>query len=85
MDPLTFCREMMSEYEEQWAEAPGHQERHPLRIKMQGLEAIIERLEQGEDFERLLQEGCNGDDAFRYLLCEDLRSRWEQQRQTPNR
>ncbi len=80
MDPLEFCRQIMGEYEEQWTEAHGHQERHPLRVKMDLLEGLMDRLHAGEDFQLVLLEGCRGDDPLLFLLCEELRPRWETQR-----
>jgi hypothetical protein len=76
MDPLHFCKQMMAEYEEQWTEAHGHQERHPLKVKMEALGTVMERVRNGENLEQLIQGGCSGDDPLFYLLCADLRSRW---------
>ncbi|MBI4493797.1 MAG: hypothetical protein HY690_13480 [Chloroflexi bacterium] len=78
MDPLDFCRQVMADYEEQWTEARGHQERHPLRAKMHALEALMDRLRGGEGFERLLQQARASDDPALYLLCEELCARWGQ-------
>lgn len=79
-DALAFCRQVMAEYEEQWTEAHGHQERHPLKAKMRALEQVMERVQRGEDLEHLIQQGCNGDDPLLYLLCAELRPRWERAR-----
>ena len=60
--------------------AHGHQERHPLRVKMSQLEDVMARVRGGEDLDRVLSDGCQGDNALSYLLCEDLRPRWEKAR-----
>lgn len=85
MEPLEFCRQMMSEYEEQWTEARGHQERHPLRAKMAQLETLMDRLRRGEQLESLLQAGTSGDDPMLFLLCEDLRQKWEREKEKEKR
>ena len=41
MTPTEFCQQAMLEYERQWTAAAGHQERHPLRVKMQALESLM--------------------------------------------
>lgn len=80
MDPLAFCRQVMAEYEEQWTEAHGHQERHPLRAKKHALQEAMDLVQNGEDLDRIIQQGCTGDDPMLFLLCEDLRPRWEKTR-----
>lgn len=83
MTPEAFCQLAMAEYERQWAAAAGHQERHPLRVKMELLRQLMEEAHGTEDFERLLREGCNAEDPFRSLLCSELLAWWQRFRQQP--
>jgi hypothetical protein len=78
MDVQEFCRMGMADYERQWSEARGHQERHPLREKMRALSEMSGQATQPEDFRALLAAGCGGDDPIRALVCEDLLARWDQ-------
>lgn len=80
MTPEAFCQLAMADYERQWAAAAGHQERHPLRVKMNLLRQITEQARDPDEFGRLLAEGCGADDPFRVLLCLDLSARWERLR-----
>jgi hypothetical protein len=77
MTPIEFCRHAMLEYERLWAAAPGHQERHPLRVKMQALESLMAEAGDAAQFTRLLVEGCASDDPFRALVCNELLPQWE--------
>jgi len=83
MTPTEFCRHAMLEYERLWAAAPGHQERHPLRVKMQALESLMAEAGDAAQFTRLLADGCSSDDPFRQLLCNELLPRWEKAFQSP--
>jgi hypothetical protein len=74
--PMELCRAMMHDYEQQWACAQGHARRHPLRIKMQQLETLMQRAPSQEEFERILAEAASGDDWELSLLCGDLEPRW---------
>jgi hypothetical protein len=76
VSPEEFCRAMMHDYERQWTLAQGHAQRHPLRIKMDQLEALMQHKMGQEDFERILIEGASGDDWELGLLCADLEPRW---------
>jgi hypothetical protein len=80
MTPEEFCQLAMADYERQWAAAAGHQERHPLRVKMELLRQITAQARDPDEFGRLLAEGCTSDDPFRVLLCADLSGRWERLR-----
>lgn len=77
MDVQQFCRLAMADYERQWSEARGHQERHPIREKMRALAEITSEAANPEQFRTLLRAGCAGDDPIRALLCEDLAARWD--------
>jgi hypothetical protein len=77
MDPRAFCLMAMADYERQWSEARGHQERHPIREKMRVLSELVEQARDGDEFRQLLREGCGGADAIRALLCEELSGRWD--------
>ena len=68
----------MLDYERQWTEASGHQARHPLRVKMQALEALMSEAGDPLSFTRLLIEGRTCGDPFRELLCDELLPRWQQ-------
>jgi len=80
MTPEEFCQLAMADYERHWAAAAGHQERHPLRVKMELLRRITEQARDPDEFGRLLAEGCASDDPIRVLLCNDLSARWERLR-----
>ena len=77
MDPRAFCQMAMADYERQWSEARGHQERHPIREKMRMLSQLVGQADTPEQFRDLLREGCGGDDPIRTLLCEELSPRWD--------
>ena len=78
MTPKEFCQLAMADYERQWAAAPGHQERHPLKVKMMALAEIMQQAKDPDDFGRLLAEGCDSDDPIRMLLCAELSPRWKE-------
>ncbi len=46
----------MHEYERQWSRATGHSVRHPLRLKMERLQALCESGVSADEFEALLIE-----------------------------
>ncbi|HYU21075.1 MAG TPA: hypothetical protein VEQ11_20490 [Chloroflexota bacterium] len=71
-----FCQMAMADYERQWSEARGHQERHPLREKTRALAALLDQATTAEEFGRLLREGCDGADPILALLCQELAPRW---------
>jgi hypothetical protein len=77
MTPTEFCQQAMLEYERQWTAAAGHQERHPLRVKMQALESLMAEAGDTAQFTHLMAEGCTSGDPFRELLCNELLPRWE--------
>ena len=77
MTPREFCQLAMADYERQWSAAHGHQERHPIRVKMNTLAQLTEEANDPEDFGRLLKEGCASGDPIRGLLCEELYPRWQ--------
>ena len=82
MDPATFLQLMMAEYEQQWVRATGHQQRHPLRVKMRRLQELIERKPTAEELDRLLL-GEPPADPEACLLCEDLAPYWRRLRSAP--
>ena len=81
MTPQEFCQLAMSDYERQWAAAAGHQERHPLRVKMELLREVTQQADSPEEFGRLLAAGCSSDDPFRALLCAELSPWWQRLQQ----
>lgn len=78
MDPREFCRMAMADYERQWSEARGHQERHPIGAKMRALSELLEQSTGADEFRARLREGCEGDDHIRSMVCQDLAERWDQ-------
>ena len=82
MTPAEFCQLAMIDYERQWAAAAGHQERHPLRVKMELLRELTQQAGDPEQFTRQLREACEGDDPYRRLLCAELLPWWERVRGT---
>jgi hypothetical protein len=74
----------MAEYESQWSAAAGHQERHPLRVKMHALESLLNEATDSAHFTRLLSDGQSSDDPFHALLCAELEPRWEGCRDLPD-
>jgi hypothetical protein len=57
-DPRAFCRAVMHEYERQWSHASGHGVRHPLRLKMERLQAWCNESCTSADFEARLRLAC---------------------------
>jgi hypothetical protein len=78
MTPKEFCQLAMADYERQWTAAPGHQERHPLKVKMAALEQLMQQAKDPDEFGRLLAEGCDSDDPVLMLLCAELSPRWQE-------
>ena len=74
--PMDVCRAIMHDYELQWTKAQGHAQRHPLRIKIKQLEALMQRKPDEAELERILTEAADGDDWELGLLCADLEPRW---------
>ncbi|MCC7105313.1 MAG: hypothetical protein IT307_09240 [Chloroflexi bacterium] len=65
----------MADYERQWALAAGHQERHPLRLKMERLRDVIEQLRAGADLSRIVADGRQSEDPALGLLCGEIEAR----------
>lgn len=82
MTPAEFCQLATADYERQWTAAAGHQERHPLRVKMDKLAELTAQARDADEFTRLLTEGCASDDPIRSMLCGELGPWWERVRQT---
>ena len=80
MNAQQLCQVMLSDYERQWAEAKGHQERHPLRAKMELLRELSASAEPSTAFTALLDAGLASDDPLRAMLCAELKTRWERLR-----
>ncbi len=76
LDPRAFCRAVMHEYEQQWSRATGHGVRHPLRLKMQTLEAWCAAPGSGAEFEARLMAGEQSDDPPQVLLAGELLPLW---------
>lgn len=74
--PIELCRAIMHDYEQQWTSAQGHARRHPLRIKMRQLEALMQRAPSEAELELIFAEAASGDDWELSLLCGDLEPRW---------
>ena len=80
MTPKKFCELAMTDYERQWAIAAGHQERHPLRVKMALLRELCATDADADAFGLLLEEGSESNDPQRALLCAELAPRWRRLR-----
>jgi hypothetical protein len=76
-EPTAFCRAVMHEYERQWSRATGHGVRHPLRLKMERLQAWCDDTCSPEDFEARLIAGEQSEDAGVALLAEELLPLWK--------
>jgi len=75
-DPRAFCRAIMHEYERQWSRATGHGVRHPLRLKMETLQAWCDQTCTPAEFESRLVEGEQSDDPRAALLAGELLPLW---------
>ena len=71
-----FLADALADYERQWAEALGHQQRHPLRLKIERIKELAARGFESADFERLLADGLDSDDPGLAMLCLELYARW---------
>jgi hypothetical protein len=76
-EPTAFCRAVMHEYERQWSRASGHGVRHPLRLKMERLQAWCDQACSAEDFEGRLLEAERSDDVGLALMAEELLPLWK--------
>jgi len=66
----------MHEYERRWSMATGHSVRHPLRLKMERLQAMCDRAPTAEEFEAQLQEIQTSEDVGDELLADELLGFW---------
>jgi hypothetical protein len=66
----------MHEYERQWSRATGHGVRHPLRLKMERLQAWCDEGLTPEEFEARLVQCQKSEDVGEELLAEELLSLW---------
>jgi hypothetical protein len=66
----------MHEYERQWSRATGHGVRHPLRLKMERLQAWCDQGVTPEQFEARLLQSQTSDDVGEELLADELLSLW---------
>ena len=79
-DSRAFCRAVMHEYERQWSRAGGHAVRHPLRLKMERLQAWCEVADDDPTFDARLREAQRSDDPGSVLLAHELYPLWERVR-----
>jgi hypothetical protein len=75
-EPGPFCRAVMHEYERQWSRAAGHSVRHPLRLKMERLQAWCDEAITPDEFETRLLERQQSPDIGEELLADELLSLW---------
>jgi hypothetical protein len=75
-----FCRAVMHEYERQWSRASGHAVRHPLRLKMEQLQAWCSADCSAEEFETRLVQACQSDEPGVALLADELLPLWRRVR-----
>ena len=80
--PNAFCRAVMHEYERQWSHTSGHSVRHPLKLKMERLQAMCDEACTPEDFEAKLLERQNSSDIGDELLADELLPLWRAVRST---
>jgi len=73
---MEVLRAIMHDYEQQWRTAQGHARRHPLRVKMLQLEALMQRDPDAEELDQIISEAASRDDWELSLLCGDLEPRW---------
>jgi hypothetical protein len=66
----------MHEYERQWSRATGHGVRHPLRLKMERLQAWCDETCTPEEFESRLLASQNSEDVGAELLADELLPLW---------
>ncbi len=74
--PGAFCRAVMHEYERQWSHAAGHSVRHPLRLKMERLQAWCDEAITPDEFEARLLERQKSPDVGEELLADELLPLW---------
>jgi hypothetical protein len=74
--PQAFCRAVMHEYERRWSRAAGHSVRHPLRLKMERLQAWCDDACSTEEFEARLLASQNSADVGEELLADELLPLW---------
>jgi hypothetical protein len=66
----------MHEYERQWSSAAGHSVRHPLRLKMNQLQAWCNEACTPDEFEARLRQAQESEDVGVALLAEELLPLW---------
>jgi hypothetical protein len=66
----------MHEYERQWSRAAGHSVRHPLRLKMERLQAWCDETCSAEEFEARLAASQGSEDVGDELLADELLPLW---------
>jgi hypothetical protein len=76
-EPRAFCRATMHEYERQWLQATGHGVRHPLRLKMNTLQAWCDETLTPAEFEMRLIEAQSSDEVGLALLANELLPLWK--------
>ena len=76
-EPRAFCRAVMHEYERQWSRAAGHSVRHPLRLKMERLQAWCDDTCTAEEFEARLTACQRSEDVGDELLADELLPLWQ--------
>jgi hypothetical protein len=79
-EPRTFCRAVMHEYERQWSRGGGHAVRHPLKLKMELLQAWCDDTCSADDFETRLEQACRSDEPGAALLADELLPLWREVR-----
>jgi hypothetical protein len=75
-EPRSFCRAVMHEYERQWSRGGGHAVRHPLRLKMERLQAWCNEACTAAEFEARLEQARTSEDPGVALLAEELLPLW---------
>ena len=75
-EPQAFCKNVMHEYERQWARAGGHAVRHPLRLKIERLRDWCGEACPAAEFEARLVAAQGSDDVGAALLADELLPLW---------
>jgi hypothetical protein len=81
LTPNEFLRAVRRDYDLQWRRAQGHAQRHPLRIKMDRLDELLEREFLPDELDQFLSDAIAGDNPELSLLSLDLEPRWRVARQ----
>jgi hypothetical protein len=69
---VTLCEQVKVELELNWQRAVGHQQRHPIGVKLRAAEVLLDELRVAAEPHVLIEQGTESDEPGRALLCEEL-------------